>query len=250
MISNSHAHILGMGSMLGPSFRTPTVGPELELVHRYLAESPGISNINLEQIVFVEPRIESGFPDIVLVQLDTHVTRKWPKERSSLLNADVRLLHSFYQYSRCSMALPPIRGRKQLEAIERLAAANTLNYQHGEVHLRSLNEVFAVRRLIVIEAKVTDIRGGLEQAIRNTWFASESYLLTPQLPRSTEVIEHATRFGIGLITPDMPPDITPIAARSEALPKSYVSWQFNEWAWQRVLTGLNGANNCLSRRLA
>ncbi len=250
MISNARAQVVDTGIPAGPFLRTPTAGPELELVYRYLAKPLGVSNADWAQVAFVEPRIESGFPDIVLVQWDTHVTRHWPKERISLSTADIRLLHTFYQFSNCSLAPPSIRGRKQLEAIERLAAADVLTYQNGDVRLRPLYEIFAVRRLISIEAKVTDMRSGLEQAIRNTWFASESYLLTPQLPRSTDVIKDAARFGIGLITIDMSPDVTPIPARCETLPKSYVSWQFNEWAWRSSLTGLQGAGDCLPRGLA
>ena len=54
--------------------------------------------------------------------------------------------------------------------------------------------------VIAIEAKLHDWRGALQQAYRNTSFASESYVLMP-LARIPRVLTHATEFsrrGVGI----------------------------------------------------
>ena len=102
--------------------------------------------------------------------------------------------------------------------------------------LRALRDVFAVRRLIAIEAKVIDWQDGLQQAFQNVWFASESYLLLPRLPQSSILIEKANHFGVGLRVMGQALDSSELRSRQANIPRSYASWLFNEWVWRAGCT--------------
>jgi hypothetical protein len=95
-----------------------------------------------------------------------------------------------------------------------------------------LRDVFAVRRIVAIEAKVSDWQDGLQQAFQNSWFASESYLLMPHIPRSPLLLEESARFGVGLRTQGQPLDNGELCPRQVPVPRSYASWLFNEWVWR------------------
>ncbi len=57
-------------------------------------------------------------------------------------------------------------------AVTALEAAGLISETTRRVRARSLNDIFLARQIIAIEAKMTDWRRAIEQAIANTWFAS------------------------------------------------------------------------------
>jgi hypothetical protein len=115
------------------------------------------------------------------------------------------------------------------ESIDRLNAAGFLRASKARWLLRPLSGVFAARKIIAVEAKVSEWKAALQQADVNTWFASASYILVPEVPRRSSLLEMARRLGIGVWTKNRAP-VKP--KRAEELPRSYMSWLFNEWAWR------------------
>src|SRR5581483_8234047 len=73
---------------------------------------------------------------------------------------------------------------------------------------------------------------GLRQAFQNTWFASESYLLLPRVPRCSDLKKEAARFGVGVAEQNKPLYRSGVRPRRQHIPLSYASWLFNEWAWR------------------
>jgi len=70
-------------------------------------------------------------------------------------------------------------------------------------HRCGRTDIVAVSRtgsIIAIEAKLRDWRGALQQAYRNTSYASESYVLLPlaALPRALANAVEFTRRGVGV----------------------------------------------------
>jgi len=123
-------------------------------------------------------------------------------------------------------ALESSRGKKTLRSLERLHAAGIVETKDRVWMLKPLSEVFAIKQLIAVEAKVSEWRAGLEQAWLNTWFASDSYLLVPRVPRGSTLLEEAQEIGIGVWTEEgqvIAPTCRP------KLPASYASWLVNEW---------------------
>jgi hypothetical protein len=206
----------------------------MEIVRAFLDR--GIGNRRTDHVVsvFTEPRLDTGYPDLVLVHWDRKVSDAWPISRAELTREDVRLLH-FLHRSR-SVSRDDLRCRSSLRqpdrAVERLVAAQVVKVSSRSIRVRPLSEIFAVRRLIAIEAKISDWRRGLQQAFVNTWFASESFLLFPHVPKGSLLLEDAARIGVGVVSVDQGLSTPLLCSRRDRLPQSYASWLFNEWAWR------------------
>ena len=214
--------------------RTTTIGPEYDLVRSFVESRLPAVPKGQELTVFLEPRIESGFPDIVAVYWNIRTARSWSKHRSQLTTLDIRILHYLAIYGPAEMSqLKDLFSNKVGTAIERLYRAELVRRSGDELRAKALNSIFAVRRLIAIEAKISQWQKGLTQAFANTWFASESYLLVPHMPRSSPlIIEQAVRFGVGVAVSDQYLSKANAVPRRDRIPKSYASWLFNEWSWR------------------
>jgi hypothetical protein len=149
------------------------------------------------------------------------------------------LANFLYQIGPASLqALDDALGRKCLVSLERLYEAGIAKPKRDIWTLKPIREIFAVQQLIAVEAKVTEWRAGLDQAWLNTWFASDSYLLLPHIPRGSQVLERAKTIGVGVCT-DKEQVVAPTCRPK--LPASYASWLFNEWIGRiPTLAGTNG----------
>lgn len=214
--------------------RRPTPGQELAMVSEFLERIAPVSTPNVVRTVFVEPRIESGFPDVVIVEWDVTRAADWPSARSRLKKVDIKFLHRMYMDEANSTRLENTSSNSN-GILRRLEDVGIIQRSGMVWKLRPLRDIFAVERLIAIEAKINSLSSGLRQAMLNTWFTSESYLLLPKLDRDHPFREEATRFGVRVLTSD---ESVPNRQRIEGPeePRSYVSWLFNEWAWRASLT--------------
>lgn len=84
--------------------------------------------------------------------------------------------------------------------------------------------------MIAVEAKIDEWKAALEQAHLNTWFASESCVLVPRVPRNSELLRTAQELGVRVLARESDQWDIPDPIRSG--PRSYVSWLFNDWAWR------------------
>jgi uncharacterized protein with GYD domain len=217
----------------GLNLRESREGPECNLVREYVASHLPPPARGQTLTVFLEPEIESGYPDIVAVYTHRATMRRWASARACLTKVDVRVAHflatmgasDFIRLRRFFPANPK-------DSLERLLDAGVVRNVSGAWRLRALQDVFAVRRLVAIEAKVEDWQDGLQQAFQNIWFASESYLLLPRLPQALVLLDQASRFGVGLRVQGQPLDSSELCPRLGQIPRSYASWLFNEWVWR------------------
>lgn len=217
----------------GLNLREPRQGPEYDLVREYVVSYLPCPSRGQTLTVFIEPEIESGFPDIVAVYTQVATMRRWTSARASLTKVDVRIAHFL-----ATMGASDIDRLKRFfpanpkRSLERLLAAGVVRNTSGTWRLKALEDVFAVKRLVAIEAKIVDWQDGLQQAFQNVWFASESYLLLPRLPQAPLLLEKARRFGVGLRVLGQPLDSSELCPRQAQIPRSYASWLFNEWVWR------------------
>ena len=210
--------------------RTATQGPELDVVRAFLESGIGKGRRDDQVSVFCEPLLETGYPDIVVVHWQQSRAEAWPTARADLTADDVKLLHSLAR-ARCALRAE-LGCRRHARSLERLVAAGVVTVSSRWVRCRPLGEIFAVSRIIALEAKVSDWRNGLRQAFLNTWFASESFLLVPRVPARSQIVEEARRAGVGVVDASQRLTAPHVAARRDRLPQSYASWLFNEWAWR------------------
>jgi hypothetical protein len=213
------------------SFRRSRSGPEQELVDWFLEQDAVRPGRGERVTIFREPRLATGFPDVVIVVWKESATLRWNSARRDLTTSDLRVVHHLTITGPSDMPALTMLFRSQAErSLEKLSRAGMARYVRGRWRARSLSSIFAVRRILAIEAKVSEWRAALDQAFLNTWFTPESYILIPTLPKKTTLMDAARQRGVGVLCKEpttcgfAPPVTTP--------PRSYASWLFNEWAWK------------------
>ncbi len=217
---------------LGMSFRRSSTGPEYELVETFLREFSAAPPTDCKITIFREPRIESGYPDLVIVVWDVTVAERWEPLRSKLSTLDIRIMHYLANSEAISfLELCAHFSKRVSVSLGKLENAGMVSQSRGDWVAEPLSKTYATRHIIAIEAKIANWQGALKQAYLNTWFASSSYVITPRIPKTMKLVSQANRLGIDIKTLDNDPFAIPKTA-SENLPLSYASWLFNEWAWR------------------
>lgn len=213
----------------GILFRKGRPGPEQDLVDWFL-ELRTIKPKKGERLtIFREPRLPSGFPDLVVVVWNESVAARWAAERRSIVAADLRLMqHLATAGPARSLDLKPLFGAETERSLGRLECAHMVLLQGGKWRARALSRTFAIRRIVAIEAKIAEWRVALEQAFINTWFTPESYVLVPAVSSKANLLEVAQKHGIGVLSKDQPR----LVEQRLSQPRSYASWLFNEWTWR------------------
>jgi hypothetical protein len=217
----------------GLFFRPPVSGPEKDMVDSFLNMQQFILPSGKRLCVFCEPALQTGFPDIVAVIWDENVMKEWPAERLDLTVSDLRLLHLMvsrgwlsHDYLTCYAP----NGLKK--SLLRLEMAGVIQNNTNKCRIKSLKKIFAVDRIIAIEAKTACNVKVLQQACGNTWFSSESHALFPFRKPEPSLKRQAVRFGVGLLgfTDNGVTELSEPKKRD--VPLSYGSWLFNEWIWR------------------
>ena len=220
---------------LGVKARRVMGGPESELVDTFLNRKTFKVPSGHNMTIFREPRLESGIPDLVLVVWKLSITANWNKQRAQLKNEDLRVMQFIYNSGSAPHSmLKDFFSNKVHKNLDRLHAANMIKIIRNEFITRPLSESFAVRSILAIEAKIKEWGKAIRQALLNTWFSSESYLLVPKISNKSRLPEKAKSKGIGILT-IVEEDVMLQKYVSKGLPRSYASWLFNEWAWRNTI---------------
>jgi hypothetical protein len=215
-------------------YKKPIEGPESDLVKSFLNNIDGLFEKYLVEFkIFSEPFIDIGIPDIVVAYWDKSIFNFWIEKRNYLQKRDIKILHHMYLNGnfttifdlKNSLGYP----LSELErSIKRLSEADLLIERNSAFKLKSLEDIFFVKAIIAIEAKIKNWRKAFEQACLNELFASDSYVLLPNEKINPKIIEYAENNGIGLIGHQQEDtDIIKEAIKKE-IPSSYSSWIFNE----------------------
>jgi len=234
IIENTRTHVRDtVYPELGLFLRPDRKGSESDLVRCFLADLPWDVPAGSHLTVFEQPRLMSGFPDIVFVLWDTNKTMSWPHERLALTPADVRVAHHLVTSGPARLAhLLTIFGRSVLDSVGRLSAAKMIYCKSGQWRARRLDRIFAVRQILAFEAKMDAPSEALAQASRNRWFASHSYIIVPKMLRDSRPIRKANQFGVGVWSLQSKKWVCHVPSAIESIPRSYASWLFNEWVWR------------------
>jgi len=216
-------------------FRTPTVGPELRMVEEALAV--GLSGLPPgRRVVFKEPEIEFSFPDIVVAVQRGGVPLS--PARRGLGAQHFRVLN--HLHARRARAAQPISAvidalclapRRAHTIIDELLNAGLVTTtKAGGVRPVPVADAFGLSAIVAVEAKMSNWRGAINQAVRNTWFASHSYVLLPARRVREGALDAASSLGIGVIAFDGRRCETIARAVRQPLPTSYAAWLVDEWA--------------------
>ena len=225
---------------IGLITRNITTGEEYALVEQFISYYCDIfmhSNKKDLLSVFIEPCIESGFPDIVFATYLPSITENWSDKRELLDIYDLKLLSYLYNSGTAvgSKLISKLgfTERQTLKSLEKLMDAKLVSYREHSWRIRKLRDVFSLTKLIAVEAKINDISKLVDQTYRNTWFASHSYALTNSANPQSETVKTFSKYGIGLYCKGAQFHKI-VEAKQFVLPSSYLSFQFNEWIGKTI----------------
>jgi eukaryotic-like serine/threonine-protein kinase len=188
---------------IGIQFRKSRSGPEEELVSLFLQRLKLKLHSGLSVTFFKEPRLESGFPDIVGVIWHKATAEKWNDSRKLLQNFDLRLMHYLSQHGTANVEfLQQIFGKNVKDSIDKLEASDMVRYKGVNVKSRPLSKLYATKHIFAIEAKINHWQTALNQAFLNRWFATSSYVLFPNTPSSKKLFSKAESFGVRVWNPN------------------------------------------------
>jgi len=225
---------------IGLYTRSATIGTEFEMVKQFIDYycSKFIRDNKKSQLaVFVEPRIESGFPDVVFASYLPSILDNWSAEREQLDTYDLKVL-SFLCYAQKSSGAKIITKlglpeKQTITSLEKLMRAKLISYRNNGWQARDLRDIFSITKLVAVEAKLNNVNRVVEQTVHNTWFASHSYALTNALNPMNETVRAFSRYGVGLYCKGKQFKKV-LEARQYSLPSSYQSFQFNEWIGKTI----------------
>ena len=180
----------------------------------------------------IEPRLTSGFPDIVFASYLPSITDTWTEQRKKIDVSDLKILFCLLQTGGMKgesiISLLKMPEKQTLCSLEKLLDANMITYKRKQWRPNNLHFIFSIKKLVSVEAKISDISKVFEQSFINTWFASHSYALISTSRPQPETIKAFSQCGIGLYCIDC--NFKKILdAQPLGLPLSYQSLLFNEW---------------------
>ena len=150
---------------------------EFKDIHNFLK-----SNKTNNLAIFVEPKVASGFPDIVFASYSPKILENWSEQRENLETNDLKVLSQLLMTkgSTGSELITRLKmpEKDTIQAIEKLLDAHMIIRDHGLWKPVDIKKIYNIKKLISVEAKMTDIKKVAEQSLINTWFASQSYALT------------------------------------------------------------------------
>jgi hypothetical protein len=225
---------------IGLQTRPATIGNEYKLVKQfieYYITKFSHENKNHKLAIFIEPRIESGFPDVVFVTFLPSILNNWSNEREKLDTSDLKVLSFLYHAQNVKgvniISKLGLSEKKTLISLEKLMNAKLVSYRNNCWKPRKLRNIFSITKLMALEAKLDNISKVVEQSFLNTWFASHSYALTNAANPQTETVQVFSKCGIGLYCKEKQFRKV-VEAKQYSLPSSYLSFQFNEWIGKTI----------------
>jgi predicted transcriptional regulator len=224
----------GFNTSIDLRYKSPRNGPELSLVQSFKENFNGIfSEDSFEVKVFEEPYIGNVIPDIVIVFWDEKIFNYWQGSRNYLETQDIKILHHMYLENRF-FNLETLKeelgysGRELEETLERLMEADLIIEEYQTFTPKSSEDIFFVKEIISIEAKIKNWKKAFEQAWLYELFASESYVLLPRSRISSQIARCAEELGVGLIGHNDKETSVVKKPVKRDIPSSYLSWLFNE----------------------
>lgn len=220
---------------IGLYTRNITVGDEYAMVEQfidYYCTKFIRDNKKMQLAVFIEPRISSGFPDIVFATYRPSIIDHWSDERMKLDSSDLKLLSFLCCTPNATeddiLSILGLSAKQTLKSVGKLLDAKVIVRRSGCWQARNINEIFGITKLVAVEAKMNNVSKVVEQSFLNTWFSSHSYALTNAVNPQEDTVQACIQCGIGLYCRGKQFKKI-VDAKPYALPSSYLSFQFNEW---------------------
>lgn len=215
-------------------FRTKTEGPELNLVYNFIDNiSSSFKHKTNNLAIFIEPLVDTTYPDIVFVEYSPKYIDKWNDSRNKLEKNDIKLLSIIKQFESISSSSlynrTKIEHKNLLLSLEKLLDSDLIRRKNEKWMIRPTKEIFYTKKITSVEAKINQLDNLLQQADINNWFSSESYALSSVKNPQKKTIEKFINYGIGLYSMHDNKLSELTKAKKQSIPNNYASWMFNEW---------------------
>lgn len=219
------------------SARTCTIGAEYELVQDFLdrIEKHIHNRKGYKTFVFIEPQLDSGYPDVVVIQYSMDGIQQRKTERTELSTVHLRVLSEIDKRKKSSLThLAQVLGFEMQELagiVGFLYKAGLVRCTANSVLRMPYKDYFCIKKIIAIEAKIDKWAVAIDQAVNNTRYADESYVLMKRDRCSIDIERRCYELGIGILL--MNGKLTrAVKASQERFAKPYITFLFNEWIQQ------------------
>lgn len=229
---------------IGYFARTATQGPEYEMVKKYvdylIIKYSRLKN--KKAAIFIEPQLDSGYPDLVIIEYHNLPDIEWVPIRDTLTTTDFKIL--FFIQTHSCLTLNDIivtlgfSHDCTLKALQKLKNSGLIKYSEksNKINRIKLSSISRINKIIAIEAKIDKWSEAIRQANNNIWFSTESYILMNKETCSKPIMELCESTGTGVILIN---GRIKKVLRSDIrkFPVSYASLQFNEWLLKCIRNG-------------
>lgn len=221
---------------IGYIARTFTKGEEFDMVNKYIEHVlKKYKNLKKKNVaIFIEPQIDTGYPDIVIVEYYDCSLNFWNENRSKLSSNDFKILFQIQTQKNSSISgLCELLGFSKAEikkSVTRLSQCNLIHLSKNNESIRNvqLHNYCHIGKIISIEAKIDKWSAAILQASQNIWFSTESYVLMNKSSCNPLIIQKCKEQGIGIILVNGKVQKI-LDSDCRKFPVSYSSLQFNEW---------------------
>ena len=221
---------------IGYFARTNTIGKEYDMVKKYIDFLvKKYSKLSTKKAaIFIEPQIETGYPDIVIVEYHSTPPTPWNEIRNDLSITDLKILYYIQKNKSISIfRISEILGfpiESVNKSVIKLSKCGLIYLSATKKYVRNtkLESYCRINKIIAIEAKIDKWQAAIRQANNNIWFATESYILLNKENCSNGILETCKNLGIGIILVNGKIR-TELESTKRKFPISYASLQFNEW---------------------
>lgn len=223
---------------IGYIARTSTKGEEFDMVNQYIKSIIGhYKKLKKKKAaIFIEPQIETGYPDIVIAEFYSSFKYK-NRYRETLKVEDLKILYHILQKKKTSVVQISEELGFSLDetkkSIKRLNLANMVQLTGNNQYVKNvpLKNFYKINKIISIEAKLDKWSEALRQAENNIWFSSESFIMLNKTKCNDSIRKKCIESGIGVILVNGKTQIY-LKGHLRKLPVSYASFQFNEWIYK------------------
>lgn len=221
---------------IGYIARTTTKGDEFDMVNQYINYIlKKYKSLRKKKVaIFIEPQIDTGYPDLVIIEYFDCSKKLWNEYRRKLSISDLKILFEIQIRSNISISgLSNLLGFSQIEikkSILRLDQCGLVHLSKTQTCVRNvqLHSYCHINKIISIEAKIDKWAAAINQASKNIWFSTESFILMNKENCSDTFVQKCKEQGIGIILVNG--KIQKILdSEHRNMPISYSSLQFNEW---------------------
>ncbi len=203
-------------------------------------------------IVLQEADTNYGRPDVMVIEYDTAVFQRRNISASSIIEKSSFSSECAYAMSYLSQRewtgfeylqqFLNCRKNKLHSIIDNLAMRDLIRICKESVCSRSLDENFALRRVLVFEAKISKWRDAISQAERHLWFTGASYVILPDERRTIldKALHECAQRGVGLISFSVDGSLAYLTEPPDMkIYNTYLSWLINEQVFQQGSDGTN-----------